>query len=118
MLSVFVWERDRGTIPKDKIVMFKDRNSLNFGPKFKDQHSPVAEADSLNLELVDRKQFAAKTRETDEYIALRMAQTAGMGKGKYDVELYKKLLQQPALIKVKKAQLKLQRELKAKERKP
>lgn len=114
MLSVFVWERDHGKVPKDKIVMFKDRNSLNFGKKFLDQYSPASDADSSNLELIDRTEFAAKARETDEYIAMRMAQTNGMGKGKYSIELYKELLRQPALLQIKKLQLKLQRELKQK----
>ena len=89
-----LWEDEYGKIPKGMILVFKNGDTLN------------CELD--NLELITRKQHAANTRNKPEYIAKTIAQTSGLGKGKYDKEMASYIANnRPDLIELKRQQLKL-----------
>jgi hypothetical protein len=94
MLHVHRWEKANGAVPRGHIVVFRDGDTMN--------------CELSNLRLKTRQQHAEDTRNSDGYIAMRMASASG-GKGRYDKELYAALLDEPELLEVKRQQLKLNR---------
>lgn len=97
MLHVHTYKKFYGEIPEGHIVIFKNKNTMDCSPE--------------NLLMISKQQHAANTRNTDGYIAARLAST---GRGKYDKDLAEELKKHPELIDLKRNQLKLNQTLKAK----
>lgn len=99
MLHVVVWEEANGPVPKGMIVVFKDGDTMNVTLE--------------NLEIITRQEAAARTRQTNEYIAKTLSHKSG-GKGLYDKEMYEELLNHPDLLEAKRNQLKLNQSINGK----
>lgn len=97
MLHVVVWENAHGPIPPGHIIVFANGDSMD--------------CSLANLRCIDRIQHAANTRAKDGYIAKCLSHTKGSGKGKYDQDLYRRILRNPALIEAKRRQLELKKSL-------
>jgi len=91
MLQVFNWEKKNGPIPRGKIIVCKDNNSLSCKPQ--------------NWILIDRKKHlernSGRDELTDKYIKNILAPR--------DIELRKQIAQSHELIVLKRNQLKLKR---------
>lgn len=93
-LHVYNWEKKHGSVPEGKIVVFKNGDSMN--------------CSISNLKLITRQQHAANTRNTDGYIAMTMSHETG-GRGRFNHELYAKILNNKPLLNIKRKQLQLKR---------
>lgn len=93
-LHVVRWEETNGPVPPGFIVVFADGNSMN--------------CDISNLRLINRKQHAEETRNSDGFIASKLAHEKG-GKGNVNREMVEEYLKHPGLIQAKRQQLKLNR---------
>lgn len=100
MYHVWLYETFFGAVPKGKIIVFKDNDSLNLDPD--------------NLMAITRQEHAARTRLGDGFIASRLAAN---GRGTYDPELKKKILKNKDLIQVKRLQIILNHKIKEHEAK-
>ncbi len=94
----FKWKMLRGRIPKGKIVVFKNFNSLD--------------CSIANLMLVTRQEHGQRWSLTDGAIARTLAVQHG-GRGIIDRKLYDQFLNKPVLIQAKRKQLELQRSINA-----
>lgn len=88
----WLWEQQNGPIPKGHCLIFIDGNKQNICHE--------------NLQIISFKENAARTRQTDGYIAARMAAIPG-GRGKIDEERREEYLKHPDLIELKRLQLQL-----------
>jgi|ERR1035437_3876332 hypothetical protein len=92
---VFTRRKKRnGSIPKDKVIAFKDNNQANFSHE--------------NLILITRAENAEQCRDTDGYIAMQLA-------GR-DKQLAEKIKKNKPLMELKRLQLKLNKEIKQHEK--
>ncbi len=103
LLHRIVWEDANGPIPKDHLIVFKDKDALN--------------CDISNLECIsntenldrnrDREKAANSIRSlSDKYVAGRMAMN--------NPELRKKLLTMPDLLEIQRQKMLINREIKSK----
>ncbi len=97
-LHVYLWEQQYGPVPKGMNVVFKDGNSLNC----------IIE----NLELITRQEHMARSRNSDEYIAMRIANKGTKGKGQYNRKIYDLAFGNKALLEVQRRQFQLNRLIK------
>jgi hypothetical protein len=98
MLHVHIWKNKYGPVPEGHIIVFKDGNTMNVKLR--------------NLACITRQKHAENTRNSDGYIATRIAVKSG-GKGLIDKELQEIVLTQKDLIEAKRLQLKLSRKIKS-----
>jgi hypothetical protein len=93
MLQVYNWEKLHGPIPKDRIIVAKDGNSLNCDPE--------------NWMLIDRithlERNSGRQELTDNYVISKLSPR--------NKQLREIVKQSPELIEMKRNQLKLNREL-------
>lgn len=94
MLHVFNWEKKHGPVPKGKIIVFKDGDTMNCDPD--------------NLMDITRAEHAERCRTLNKYIAARLAQK--------NPELREEFLKHPELIEAKKQQYILNRKIKEHEK--
>lgn len=90
----YLWKKHRGPIPRGKLVVFKNRNSMD--------------CRLSNLILIDRKEHGKRWSHTDGGIAKALATESGR-KGKINYELFWKLLNDSGLLDAKRRQLELER---------
>jgi hypothetical protein len=91
MLQVYNWEKIHGPIPKDKIIVAKDGNSLNCDP---DNWMMVSRAEHL-------ERNSGRKDLTDKYIISKLTHR--------NEELREVISQSPELIELKRNELKLRR---------
>ncbi len=98
MLHVYVWEEVNGAVPSDKIIVFKDKNTMN--------------CDLDNLEMIDRKENMRRNSSSvnmkDGFIAQCIV---GSRNVKDNPELFDAIKENKQLLEVKRQQLLLNREL-------
>jgi hypothetical protein len=98
-LKNYIWEKHHGKIPKGMLVAFKNpKNTMNCSLR--------------NLCLITKAESMKRTCEMDEYIAQTLSHPKGKPRGSYDRELYREMLHQPTLLKLKRKELQLRRKLK------
>lgn len=84
-----IWEEAHGLVPKGHIVRFKDGDTLNCSLE--------------NLEMISWEENIRRTRQMDGYVAMQLS-------GR-DKNLAVELIKHPELLDLKRAQLKLKREI-------
>jgi hypothetical protein len=92
------WKKAHRPLPKGKLLVFKNRDSLD--------------CRLSNLMLIDRKTHGARWSLTAGGIAKALACIPG-GKGKINSHLFHQALKNPALLEAKRRQLELQRTIDA-----
>lgn len=100
MLHAFNWEKANGKVPKGHILIFKDGNTEN--------------CQVSNLRLISNADHMRETQLKDETIAVRLSMQKWSGGKRRGMnrELYKKVLNNKALLEVKRQQIILNQTIK------
>lgn len=94
----YLWMKKHGSIPRGKIIAFKNFDSLD--------------CRLSNLIMINRKQNGARWSLSNGGVAKCLARQRG-GRGKLDQRLFNEFMKHPKLLEVKRRQLELQRSINA-----